>query len=79
MGNATYLYQHYNYSTGKVEIIRVPVETVKETDKSYQVKLLAPNVNGHKWGDIIWVQKKNVILNEQPKAEHDYSDAWWNN
>ena len=79
MGNATYLYQHYTYNPGQVERISIPVEIIKETPKSYQVKLLAPNVNGHKWGDIIWVQKKNVILNGQPKAEHDYSDAWWQN
>lgn len=77
---ATYLYQKYNYQTGKVDIIRVPVQIVSETDKIYQVKLLAPNVNGHKWGDIIRVQRKSIDIPQferQPK--YDYSNAWWHN
>lgn len=76
---ATYLYQHYNFNTQKPETISIPVEILKETPKSYRVKLLAPNVNGHKWGDEIWVQKKSITGVPHPKKEYDYSDAWWNN
>lgn len=77
---ATYLYQHYNYNTGQVERISIPVEIIKETPKSYQVKLLAPNVNGHMWGDIIWVQKKSITLPpEAREPRYDYTDAWWQN
>ena len=76
--NATYLYQHYNYNTQKIKVIQVPVEIVSETDKSYRVKLKAPNVNGHRWGDLIWVQKKSISL-PKTEPEYDYTDAWWNN
>ena len=57
----TYLFQKYNYQTQKVDIIQVPVEIVGESDKTYKVKLLQPGVNGHKWGDIVRVFKKNVV------------------
>lgn len=76
---ATYLYQQYNFQTNKTETVKVPVEIVKETDKSYRVKLLQSNVNGHMWGDEIWVQKKSIVGVPQPRKEYDYSDAWWQN
>lgn len=76
---ATYLYQQYNFQINRTETIKVPVEIVKETDKSYKVKLLQSSVNGHKWGDEIWVQKKNIVGIPQPRKEYDYSDAWWQN
>lgn len=52
----------------------VPCEVIKETDKSYFIKLLAPNVRGRKYGDCIWVRKDSVIV---PKPPVDNSNKWW--
>ena len=54
----------------------VPCEVLKETDKSYYIKLLAPNVRGHQYGDCIWAGKDMVTF---PKAEVDTTNEWWQN
>ena len=70
---ATYSYSEYLYELGFARYT-AKVEILGETPKTYKVKLLTPNVRGHKLHDIIKVQTKNIIL---PKEKKDCSDAWY--
>lgn len=74
---AHYRFRQYRFEKGFEDCI-VPVEILKATDTSYQIKLMDPNVNGRQYGDVIWVRKNNVIVPKEP-VEVDYTDAWWNN
>lgn len=72
----TYNYSEYLYERGLIKY-SVKVEILAESEKSYTIKLLAPNVRGHKQNDIIRVHKKSVAV---PKETHtDCSNAWWHN
>lgn len=70
---ATYRFLHYGYDKPS-EYCFVPCEVIEETQKRYRIKLLAPNVHGRNYGDIISVMKKSVIF---PKAEVDCTNEWW--
>lgn len=54
-------------------------EILDETAKRYKIKLLAPNVYGHRYGDVIWVSKSKVQLPCIPNPTVDCSSAWWQN
>lgn len=71
---AKYRYQQYLYEKGFREVI-VNVLVVAQSPKRYKIRLLAPNVNGHNYGDEIWVFKSSVSI---PPTPADYTDAWWN-
>lgn len=72
---ATYHFNVYRYEKG-LEKCSVPCEILDETKARFQIKLLASNVNGRNYGDIIWVRKCKVTY---PKAHVDTMDAWWHN
>ena len=72
---ATYKFKQYLYERG-FEEHSCDVEIVSETAKQYKIKLLAPNVNGHQWGDLIWVRKSSVVT---PPPQVDCSNQWWQN
>ena len=72
---ATYRYIQFRYEKEPI-VYKVPCEIIRETNKSYFIKLLAPSVRGHRYGDCTWVNKDNVIL---PKQEIDTSDMWYQN
>lgn len=79
---ATYCFRQYLYEKGMSETIKVPCEIIGETEKRYEIKLLAPNVNGHNFGDKIKIQKRNVILPEPeliqlPEEEVAVEHYWW--
>lgn len=71
---ATYHYKQFRYEKEPISI-SVPVEIISESEKTYMVKLLAPNVRGHKYGDIIRVKRHMVAT---PKPVVDCSNEWWN-
>ena len=60
---------------GSYSKLNVPCEVISQTEKSYTIKLLAPNVNGHRWGDVIRVQKRMVDPEPEPI---DCTNEWWN-
>lgn len=66
----------HRYFGGVYERIKVPCDVLAESDKTYQIKLLAPNVNGHRYGDVIRVQKR--MVSGAPRTPSvDCSEAWW--
>ena len=72
---AKYKYLVFLYDKGFDER-SCDVEILGETAKRYKVKLLAHNVRGHKWGDVISVNKSSVVT---PPPPVDCSNEWWNN
>ena len=72
---ATYRFLHYGYNKPS-EWCSVPCEVIEEGERRYKIKLLAPNVRGRNYGDIISVMKKNVKF---PKEKVDCTNEWWNN
>ena len=50
-------------------------EIMSQTEKTLVIRLLSPNVNGHRYGDEIRVQKKSVTWH----TTVDCTDKWWNN
>lgn len=72
---ATYKFKVYQYDKGFDEC-SCGVEIVGETKKQYKVRLLAPNVNGHRWGDVISVNKSSVVT---PPPQVDCTNEWWQN
>ena len=72
---ATYHFSVYRYEKG-LEKCSVPCEILDETKTRFQIKLLASNVNGRNYGDIIWVRRCKVT---NPKAHVDTTEEWWNN
>lgn len=61
---------------GTYEPLHVPCEVLAETSKTYRIRLLAPNVNGHRYGDIIRVQRR-MVSGGPEAAGVDCSGAWW--
>lgn len=58
--------------------VQVPCEVVGESAKTYSIKLLALNVRGHRYGDVIRVQKRKVEL-ERVAPTIDTSQFWYSN
>ena len=59
-------YRFYEYRHQLPPVVHViDCIALAETEKSYRIKLLAANVRGHKWGDIIWAKKELVTLGEK--------------
>ena len=71
---ATYHFSVYCYDK-PLERHSVPCEILDETKTRFQIKLLASNVNGRNYGDVIWVQKRSVTY---PKPIVDMTEEWWN-
>ena len=61
---------------GSFKPLHVPCDVLSQTEKTYRIRVLASSVNGHKWGDIMRVQKRMVTPEEEPV---DNSNQWWNN
>lgn len=72
---AKYRFYEYRYQLPPVVHV-IDCIALAETEKSYRIKLLAPNVRGHKWGDIIWAKKELVTFEKEPV---DCTNAFWNN
>lgn len=72
---ATYHFLHYGFDKPS-ERCSVPCEVLDESPKRYKIKLLANNVHGRNYGDIISVMKKSVTF---PKTKVDCTNAWWHN
>lgn len=72
---ATYHFSVYRYDK-PMERYSVPCEIIDESKTRFKIKLLASNVNGRNYGDVIWVRKCKVTY---PKAHVDTTDAWWHN
>lgn len=72
---ATYHFSVYRFDKPMIHY-SVPCEVVSETKTRLKIKLLETNVNGHDYGDEIWVRKDKVTY---PKAHVDTTSAWWHN
>jgi hypothetical protein len=48
---------------------------LEESEKRFKIKVLDEKIDGHKRGDIMWVQKTSITL---PKSAPDYTNAPWN-
>lgn len=59
---------------GSFTPLHVPCEVLSQSDKTYKIRVLAANVNGHRWGDIMRVQKRMVTPEPEPV---DCSKQWW--
>ena len=64
----------FNKITRQTHLESVKVKVLEETTKSLKVQLLGL-IDGHRYGDVIWVRRGSVAL---PKPEPDYTAAWWN-
>jgi len=71
---ATYHFSVYRYEKG-LEKCSVPCEILDESKTRFQIKLLASNVNGRNYGDVIWVKRHKVTY---PKPVVDTTEEWWN-
>ena len=71
---ATYNFLCYGYDKPSYPC-SVPCEILGETKTRYKIKLLASNVRGRNYGDIISVMKKSVDV---PKTPVDCTNQWWN-
>lgn len=58
----TYRYQTYNPVTRTFVAHTMPVEILKETERSYFVRFMSVHAYGYKPGDTAWVRKRNVYL-----------------
>lgn len=70
---AHYRFLVYRYEK-QPEWCTVQCDVIAQTEKSYRIRLLAPNVRGHKYKDCIWVRKDSVIM---PPPEVDTTRQWW--
>lgn len=61
---------------GTYEPLHVPCEILAETSKTYKIRLLAPNVNGHRHGDVIRVQRR-MVSGAPMEARVDCTEEWW--
>ena len=71
------MYQFYYYDRiGRTITPAVTqVDVLEESEKRFKIKVLDERIEGHKRGDIMWVQKTSITL---PKSAPDYTDAPWN-
>lgn len=72
-------YTYYVYDFGRLHRHTVSVIIVGQTEKRYNIRIPVA-INGHAPNDTMWVQKKNVALEQQsePASRHDYTEAFWN-
>ena len=72
-------YTYYVYDFGRLHRHTVSVIIVGQTEKRYNIRIPVA-INGHAPNDTMWVQKKNVALEQQsePASWHDYTGAYWN-
>lgn len=72
-----YTYQTRKYS-GTFERFRQMVKVLGETEHSFLI--LCPGcIDGHNFGDEMWVRRKSVKMPRAERPAVDCSGAWWNN
>lgn len=73
------LYKFYDYDrigrSAELKVTNVEVLEESVSGKSFKIKILNHNIENHKKGDVIWVQKNSIIM---PKNNPDYTNAPWN-
>jgi hypothetical protein len=72
------MYQFYNYDRigRSATPTATQVDVLEESEKRFKIRVLDEKIEGHKRGDIMWVQKTSIIF---PKSALDYTNAPWNN
>lgn len=72
------MYQFYNYDRigRSATPTATQVDVLEESKGRFKIKVLDEKIEGHKRGDIMWVQKTSIIF---PKSALDYTNAPWNN
>lgn len=74
LGHGTYRFaQRMPNGEFKPSVCRCDI--LRQTEKTYTIRLLQSNVNGHRYGDIMRVQKKSVTWDREIV---DCSNKWWN-
>jgi len=80
MKQGTYTFNVYHF--GRLFQHKVTVKIVAENEKTYTI-ICPCAIGSHQPGDTMRVRKSSVRLpfsnsQPQPPAQHDYSNAWWN-
>ena len=72
-------YTYYVYDFGRYYRHTVPVIIVDRTEKKYKIRIPVA-INGHAPNDTMWVERKNVTLEQPPEpvSRYDYTNAYWN-
>jgi hypothetical protein len=70
-----YKFFHYDRIKEQASPRETQVDVLEESEKSFKIKVLDSSIDKHKKGDTMWVRKNNIVL---PKAEIDYTKAFWN-
>ena len=75
IGQGVYRFQQF-MPDGTLERCTCQCEILSQGEKTIEIRLLAPNVNGHRYGDVIRVHAKSVSWK---RNEIDCTNEWWNN
>lgn len=75
LGHGTYSFAQ-RMPNGELKRSVCRCDILNQSEKTYTIRVLQSNVNGHGYGDIMRVQKKSVMWD---KEVVDCSNKWWNN
>ena len=73
LGHGTYSFAQ-RMPNGELKACACRCDILNQSEKTYTIKVLQSNVNGHRYGDIMRVRKKSVAWDRE---EVDCSNKWW--